>query len=138
VRWVVASIITLVLWGVWGVLLKRVSVRGEWWEVYVATNSAIVVVLSAILVWKGMGSIVSHGVNWLALAFITGAMGTLGYIFLVLALNWGGKASIVVPLTSLYPAVTAVLSLLVLGESITLRQGLGIVLAVIAIVLLSS
>jgi transporter family protein len=50
----------------------------------------------------------------------------------------GGKASIVTPFTALYPLVVVFLAPLVLHESITILQGVGIVCALIAVVLLSA
>ena len=136
-KWAVAALTTLALWGLWGVLLKRVSQGGAWYQVYVATNTAIIVAVVLVAVVKGVSWMRIAGLKWLILAFITGLAGTLGYITLVLSMEWGGRASIVVPLTSLYPAVTVMLSRLILGETLTLRQGIGVVLAIIAVVLLS-
>jgi transporter family protein len=48
-----------------------------------------------------------------------------------------GKAALVVPLTAMYPVVTVVLSWLFLKESITLRHLAGVVLALVAVWLLS-
>ncbi|MCE4624786.1 MAG: EamA family transporter [Desulfurococcales archaeon] len=136
-KWVIAALATLLLWGLWGVLLKRVSQGGTWYQVYVATNTAIVVVVAIVAVAKGLSWAQEAGWRWFALSFITGLAGTLGYILLVLSMEWGGKASIVVPLTSLYPAVTVVLSRLILGETLSIRQEVGVILAIIAVVLLS-
>jgi transporter family protein len=49
----------------------------------------------------------------------------------------GGKAPIVVPLTALYPIVTVLLSFLVLSERISPIKAVGVVLALVAILLLS-
>jgi transporter family protein len=49
-----------------------------------------------------------------------------------------GKAAIIVPLTALYPVVTLMLSLLILQEKVTLLQAVGIILALVAIILMSS
>ena len=49
----------------------------------------------------------------------------------------GGKASVVVPLTALYPVVTLGLALLILGERLSLRQSIGVALALTAIFLFS-
>ena len=50
----------------------------------------------------------------------------------------GGQASVLAPLTGLYVVVASLLGVGVLGEPMTLRKGLGIVLAGVAIFLLSS
>lgn len=49
----------------------------------------------------------------------------------------GGKASIVVPATSLSPLVTVLLAFLVLGERLSRSQKLGLIFALGAIYLLS-
>jgi transporter family protein len=69
-------------------------------------------------------------------ALLVGATLVGGLYTFYMALS-SGKASIVVPLTALYPIVTVVLSFLILKESITLTQGLGVVLAIVSIILLS-
>ncbi|MHC5080458.1 MAG: EamA family transporter [Planctomycetota bacterium] len=48
-----------------------------------------------------------------------------------------GKASVVVPLTALYPVVTLVLVFVFLREPLTAKQGVGIALALAAMVLFS-
>ena len=69
-------------------------------------------------------------------AVIAGLAGSLGYVFFVKALEHG-EASIVLPLTALYPAVTIVLAVLFLHEKISIHQLIGILLAAVAVVLLS-
>jgi transporter family protein len=49
----------------------------------------------------------------------------------------GGKASIVSPVTALFPVVTVVLAVTLLHERVGTTQKLGLVLALIAIYLLS-
>jgi len=60
-----------------------------------------------------------------------------GIIAFVFALNHGGKASIVVPMTAMYPVVTIALSVGILKEQITPTTGMGVVFAMIAVFLLS-
>jgi transporter family protein len=47
------------------------------------------------------------------------------------------EASVVVPLTALYPALAAILAIVFLKESLTLVKAVGIILSAIALVLLS-
>ena len=70
-------------------------------------------------------------------ALIAGIFGGAGYLFFVKALEHG-KASIVIPLTALYPAITAIIALIVLREKISFYQGIGILLAITASILLST
>ncbi|MBI2654615.1 EamA family transporter [Candidatus Woesearchaeota archaeon] len=60
----------------------------------------------------------------------------MGGIFFLFTLS-KAKASILVPLTALYPIITIVLSFILLKERVTPAQGIGIVLAIVAGVLLS-
>ena len=46
-------------------------------------------------------------------------------------------ASVAVPLTGIYPAVTVALAALFLGETITLKTGIGITFAIMAALLLA-
>jgi uncharacterized membrane protein len=54
------------------------------------------------------------------------------------ALKTGGKASMLSPLTALYPLVVILLVPFVLHQSITRLQVLGVVCALIAVVLLEA
>ena len=69
------------------------------------------------------------------MALLTGFCGSLGAVAFFLALGHG-RASIVVPLSSLYPAITILLSLIFLGERPSVTQGIGMVLALVAALLL--
>ncbi len=136
-RWVLPAITAFILWGVWGVLIKEASRGQDWRAVYVTTNSvivALVVILAAASRFNGVFIGGKQGVY----ALMAGLTGTLGYIMVILALQWGGKASVVIPLTQLSPALTVLLAVALLGENLTGRQALGVVLAMISVVLLST
>jgi transporter family protein len=70
-------------------------------------------------------------------AFITGVLGGTGNIAFFKALSSGGQASIVVPATSLTPLVTVILGYVFLKEKTNTLQKIGVVLALIAIYILS-
>lgn len=69
-------------------------------------------------------------------ALVAGAFGGAGYVLFMKALKTG-KASVVMPLTALYPAVTVVLAVAFLGERLTPVRAAGIALAILAAILLS-
>jgi len=71
------------------------------------------------------------------LAFATGILGGTGNIAFFRALVLGGKASIVSPVTALFPLVTVILAVTLLHERIGSAQKIGLGLALIAIYLLS-
>lgn len=60
----------------------------------------------------------------------------LGTVLFIVALS-KGRASIVVPLSGLSPAVSIILAVIFLGEPLTLREIIGILFALVASALLS-
>jgi transporter family protein len=72
-----------------------------------------------------------------AWAFLTGILGGTGNIAFFHALVIGGKASIVIPATGLFPLVTVILAAIFLRERLGSLQKIGVVLALAAIYLLS-
>jgi transporter family protein len=72
------------------------------------------------------------------LALLSGVFNALGAWAVFAAMKSGGKASIVSPLTALYPLVVVLLAPLILHESITLLQAAGVICALTAVVLLST
>lgn len=69
-------------------------------------------------------------------AFLAGLVGSIGGLLFVHSVS-KGKASIVITLTALYPVVTILLSFIILKEQLTMKQAIGIILALISMVLLS-
>jgi len=131
--WLAYALLCLVMWGFWGLVLKVASKNSTWLEVYFLSATASFAV--AVTVFIVSGPHLKIGESAL-LALLAGVFGGGGYVLFMKALSTG-KASVVVPLTALYPALTAVLALMVLGERISATQALGIALAVLAAVLLS-
>jgi bacterial/archaeal transporter family protein len=133
--WFGPAIVVLITWGIAGILQK------------LSTNH-----LSAetALVWLMVGfflldpwlypqeSILTYTSRSLVFALLSSLLNALGAWALLAAMKHGGKASIVVPFTALYPLVTVSLAPLLLHESITLNQGAGVACALIAVVLLST
>ncbi len=72
----------------------------------------------------------------LGYAIISAILVVIGSLILYYAL-YKGKASIVVPLSSIGPAITVALSILFLKETLTTYQMIGIALIIVGIILLS-
>lgn len=73
--------------------------------------------------------------NGVVLAMATGACGTLGQVFYLIALQ-RGPLTYASMISSLYPAVATVLALIFLPDPLTLRQGLGVLLGLASIITL--
>ena len=133
--WLGYAVAALVLWGVTGVTQKlstnRISSeRSFLWFCWamVALSAAVLVVARPHL---GLRTIVVLS------AVAGGALNGLGAWTSFRALESGGKASIVISLISLYPLLTVVLAVVLLGERLTLMQTAGAVVAIAAAILLS-
>jgi transporter family protein len=133
-RWQFYASLALVVWGWWGYLPKRALATLDPRSVLVLEGIGGVLVAVTLLVSSG-GRVAVDRSGVLA-AVATGVCGLGGAYFFLLALE-RGKASVIVPFTSLYPLVTLVLSVLLLRERPSLSNLLGIALAIAAVVLLS-
>jgi transporter family protein len=71
------------------------------------------------------------------LATLTGFCTGIGSLFFIISL-FRGKTSTIITFTSLYPAITVLLSVLLLHETISFKQCIGICLAITSVVLLAS
>lgn len=134
--WLVYSILTLVLWGIWGATSKVVSD-----EIDAYTNQVLFGIgIVPLFLLVAFSPRLRGGVNrrrGIFYAFITGILGGTGNIAFFRSLMDGGKASVVVPATSLSPVVTVLMSYFILKERLTAVQKLGLVLAIAAIYFLS-
>ena len=131
----VYGVLCLLFWGLWGFVLKLAYSNLSWTETYfLSTLASFIVMLVVVSYYRAIPmSLNTYSVT----ALVAGVFGGAGYIFFVKALEHG-KASVVIPLTALYPAVTAIIALIILREKISLYQGIGIVLAIAAAILLST
>jgi transporter family protein len=73
------------------------------------------------------------GIFYGLLAGLIGTIGMIGFYFVMTRKD----ASAAVPLTALYPALTAILAFIFLREQLTFVRVVGILLATVAVVLLS-
>jgi transporter family protein len=131
----VYSAITVLAWGVVG-LLQKLSTN------YISAESSLIwlvvgFLLLEPLVYPGAAGFHYSRIN-LTWALLGGLLNALGAWALFAALKSGGRASIVAPLTALYPLVVIMLVPFVLHESITRLQVAGVICALIAVVLLSA
>jgi bacterial/archaeal transporter family protein len=139
--WLAWSIVTIVLWGTWGLVSKIASAGVDAYvnQLLYTAGLAHLMVFVAITVHKNRGDEGSKsrnaGIFW---AFLTGILGGIGNIAFFQAMVKGGKASVVSPVTALFPMVTVLLALIFLRERLGRTQWLGLALAFVAIYLLSA
>jgi len=133
--WFIFGLFALILWGVWGFLPKLATRYIEPRSVLVfQTIGSILVTIVILATIDFRPELHTKGVT---LAIVTGIIGTLGTASFLYSIA-KGKASIVVTMTALYPIITIILSLLILKEPITIKQGIAIILALTAMALFAS
>jgi transporter family protein len=127
--WVIYAVLTLLAWGVWGVCSKLASNHTKPRQTLLFQAVGVVgfaLVILALEHFKVEWS--PAGFGW---SFAGGFVNFIGFLFFFAAVE-KGKVSTVISLSSLYPVVTILLSIVFLHEKISPREGLGIVFAVAA------
>ena len=136
-RWLAFSLLTIISWGAWGAVSKVASdgVDANTNQIFFTLGLVPLIVYVARSPRLKGGVERRAGIGW---AFLTGILGGTGNIAFFRALGVGGQASVVVPATALFPVVTVILALTFLRERLGRAQQAGLVLALVAIYLLST
>jgi bacterial/archaeal transporter family protein len=134
-QWLLFSIAALVLWGITGVTQKLSTNRISSERSFLWFCWAMMALSAAVLVFAPPHS--RLGTLAVVCSITGGALNGLGAWTSFRALESGGKASIVISLISLYPLLTVLLAVLLLGERLTIRQTAGAIVAIAAAILLS-
>jgi transporter family protein len=133
--WLVFSIVALVLWGVTGVTQKLSTNRITSERSFLWFCWAMVALSAAVFAFARPHA--NLGLLVIGCSIAGGFLNGLGAWTSFRALESGGKASIVISLISLYPLLTVLLAVLLLGERLTLMQTAGAIVAIAAAILLS-
>ncbi len=133
--WLLFTFIAMLLWGFWGFFSKLATqvLRDVDALIYHSMASAVIVLIAAFII----GFQPSDKPIGILYALLSGTSATFAIFFFFAAIT-RGRSAVVVSMTALYPLVTLALSVFFLHEAITLKQLLGVGLAVGAILLLSS
>jgi drug/metabolite transporter (DMT)-like permease len=133
--WLGYAVVTALSWGVWGALIELPERRG-----FPATLGYVVwsltMVPCAVVALHHVGWTLELDARSVALGTIAGLLGAGGQLALFEALR-RGPAYLVFPVVALSPAVSVALAVVLLGESASQRVWTGIVLALVAVPLLS-
>jgi bacterial/archaeal transporter family protein len=127
---------TFVSWGVSSVFAKlaanRIGDRSIFWDMLAY---APVIAVYCLVAYKGVNLFHGDkvGVLLAGIAGLIGSFGAIGFYMLVSR----GDASTMVPLTALYPALTVILGIFFLGESMTFYKAAGVLMSLGAIYLLN-
>jgi drug/metabolite transporter (DMT)-like permease len=133
--WLIYALITTSFWGVWGALIEIPEKAGFpatlGYSVWALTMIPPALIALGLVKWK-----LEYDGRSILLGSIIGFLGAGGQLILFLALKTG-PAYLVFPFISLSPVITIVLSYIFLKERASKRGWSGIILALLAIPLLS-
>ena len=133
--WLGYTLITVALWTGWSFLGKIALDRTTSVQATIVFGVVTAVVgVVAVLLGQRTTSW-SPGALWLAV--VSAACGGAGLVTYYIALQQG-KASVVVPVVGLYPAIVALLSVGFLGERLSAVQYAGVLLVATGAVLLGA
>jgi transporter family protein len=132
---VIASFLS---WGIGSFIAKvaanRIGTQSVFWDL-IGYIPAILIYSLIIFRLKNILAGMQTDKLGIGLAMLAGAVGSLGMVGFYFLLT-RAEASTVTPLTALYPALTAVLAIIFLHESVNPTKIIGIVLSIIAVYLL--
>ena len=133
--WIFPTLGTFVCWGLWS-FIPKITTR------YIDPKSAIIYEVIggfflSIAVLAFMGFRLETHPKGVALAAAAGLLGFLGALCFLYAVS-KGPVSLIAPLSALYPILSITLAVIFLNEAFTIKQCVGIVFALLAVVLVST
>ncbi len=134
-EWLFPTFGAFVLWGLWS-FIPKITTK------YISPKSAM---LFEVLGGMMVATIVLFSLKFrpdihpkgVLLAITTGILGYTGALFFLYAAS-KGPISLVAILSALYPVIALVLAMIFLKEPISIKQGLGVVLALGAMILIAT
>ena len=119
--------------GTFFILISRVNHDSTFWPLAVARFTSV---LFLVIVVRVRGQQMLPKRTLLPLVLAAGVLDALGNAFFVLAAH-SGRLDVAAVLASLYPAATVILAAIFLGERMTRIQAVGVLLALLAVALIS-
>jgi uncharacterized membrane protein len=133
--WLLFALITTISWGLWGAFIEIPEKAG-----FPATLGYVVwsltMIIPGVIALKRISWKLETGKKAVLHGLLIGISGSAGQLVLFQALRTG-PAYLVFPIVSLSPLITILLSLLILKEKASVKSWVGIVVALLAIPLLS-
>jgi transporter family protein len=134
-EWLLPTLGTITFMGLWSFVPKITTkyLNPTSATIYEAIGGLLLGLLLLLL----MNSRLEVHPKGIALAIATGVIGFMG-AFCFLSAMAKGSVAIVSTLSALYPVVSIFLAMVFLHETVSLRQGLGIALALLSIILVAA
>ena len=132
--WLVYAILAALCWGVWGVLAKFISndISPKVNHLLFTIGMLFTIPFVARKCKRKEANL--KGIIW---GIVAGILAVIGNVAVYQSFGAGGQAAVVIPVTNLYPLVTIVIAILVFKEKMHWLNGIGILIVVPAIIMLS-
>ncbi|HEX5023918.1 MAG TPA: EamA family transporter [Agriterribacter sp.] len=134
--WLILAIMVFLMWGVQAFIMKFSNEKMKAESIFFYMMLSGVLLIPVAIAMTDFSVPINWGLKGPYLAFLVHVLNSIGALTLVYALRYG-KAIIVVPVTGLSPVITIILSLILYGVFPHTIIIIGLVLAVIAIFLLT-
>ena len=134
-EWLGYTLIATAVYGLWGLFPKLA-------RAYVDPRSAMIyqslgTVLGTLVILASARFRVPVEPRGIGYSLLAGIAGVIGTQFLLMALA-KGNASLVVPVTALYPIGVVILAMIFLKEPLTWKQTLGIVISLVGVAFIAA
>jgi drug/metabolite transporter (DMT)-like permease len=133
-KWFLYAAAAGLLWGIWGVVAKLISEDVNPYMNHLLFTAGMLLTLPLVVRKCKPAGFKLKGFVW---GCIAGCFAIAGNVAVFYAFTKGGMASIVIPVTNLYPLVTIVIAVLAFKEKLNIVNLGGILVAIPAILLLS-
>ncbi|XRP97057.1 EamA family transporter [Methanocaldococcus sp. 16A] len=130
---IILGLLVAVFYGIGTFFAKIVCEKNPLFQWIVVNIVGIILCIFILIKYK---NIIITEQKILTYAIISAVLVVVGSLLLYYAL-YKGKASIVVPLSSIGPAITVALSILFLKETLSISQMIGVIFIIIGVILLS-
>lgn len=133
--WLISAVLCILWWGIWGFLTKLAAERMAPDTIQVLFTIGLLPLTAVVLFQlRGKPDTDRKGVLYGLLNGVVTVLGLLAYD----AAMARGKASVISPITGLFPLITVLLAAIVLRERLNRVQAVGVALALGSIMLLST
>jgi len=133
--WILPAMGTFLFWGLYGffpkITLRYISPLST---IFFEALIGIPVAIAVLVALKFKPDVHPTGILLASLTGLLGILGALSFLFAVRR----GQVGLVSAFTALYPALTILLAMLLLGERLELRQWVGVGLAILAMLLVAA
>lgn len=133
-RWFFYAAAAGLLWALWGVVAKLISEEVNPYMNHLLFTAGMLFSVPFVIRKCTKASFNLKGLLW---GVIAGAFAITGNVAVYQAFSNGGQASIVIPVTNLYPLVTIVIAIIAFKERLNWLNVVGILFSIPAILLLS-